>query len=76
MVRVFTHGSVELQRHRIDPFKVNGQRVKQYIGTTKEIRSYRRLNLDEVLVVKRVGSCHEVKLGTSLEATHMLVGEV
>lgn len=48
MVRGFSYGVIELQGHGINLFKVNGQCVKQYVGTMIEIRIYERFNLDKV----------------------------
>lgn len=60
---------------RVHQFKENGQCVKYYVGTTKEMRSYEKFNIDKVQVVKEIELCCNVKLGTSCEATRGLVGE-
>lgn len=39
------------------------------------MRSYKKLDLDEIWVVKEVESCYNVKFGASWEASHGRVGE-
>lgn len=37
VVQVFLYGAIELENHEGKRFKVNGQWVKAYLGTTKEV---------------------------------------
>ena len=48
VVRVFPHGAIELKGADNFLFKVNGQRVKHYVGITKKIKTCEELELDEV----------------------------
>lgn len=48
VVQVFPHGAIELEGHDELWFKVNGQRVKQYLGATEEIKVVEELLFDEV----------------------------
>ena len=48
VIRVFSHGSIELNGADNVLFKVNGQRVKHYVGVPEEIRTIEELELDEV----------------------------
>ncbi|KAF3657686.1 hypothetical protein FXO38_13575 [Capsicum annuum] len=45
MLRVFPYGALELKRDDESPFKVNGKRVKHYMGNTKEVNVIFKMDL-------------------------------
>ena len=47
VLRVFPYGALELKMYGEDPFKVNGKRVKYYMGNTKEINVIFETDLGE-----------------------------
>ncbi|XP_016540884.1 uncharacterized protein LOC107841495 [Capsicum annuum] len=48
VVRVFPHGSLELKINIESPFKVNGERIKHYMGNTKDVKVVLEMDLGEV----------------------------
>ena len=46
--QVFPHGAVEIEKDDDTKFKVNGQRIKAYMGTKDELKAIEAWSLDEV----------------------------
>lgn len=61
VIMVFSHGVSEINKDKGAPFKVNGQRVKYYVGIMEVMRSYQKVNLHEVCVIKGIESWHNIK---------------
>ena len=62
--QLFPHGAVELETKEGVRFKINGQRINLYFGhaeSTNEVIEADHLN--EVLVIKCLHSCRNVKSG-------------
>ena len=73
VTQLFPHGAVELETKEGVRFKVNGQRIKIYLGHAESanevIETY---HFDEVLVIKCLQSCCDVKSGVGWEATQYM----
>ena len=73
VTQLFPYGAVELETKEDVRFKMNGQRIKIYLGHAESanevIEAY---HLDEVRVIKCLQSCRNVKSGTGCEATQYL----
>lgn len=52
MVRIFSHGAIELQSDRDSIFKLNGCYVKYYIGSMEELKVSQNDSLAKVFVAK------------------------
>ena len=68
--QVHSSGVVELENNDGSVFKVNGQRVKLYIGPTDLIKCIATIYLDEVSVIEITISCRDNKSSATWEATH------
>ena len=73
VTRLFPHGALELETKKGVRFKVNGQCIKIYFGHAesayKVVEAY---HLEEVLVIKYLQACCDVKSGACWEATQYL----
>ncbi|XP_055800322.1 uncharacterized protein LOC129869707 [Solanum dulcamara] len=47
ITHVFSHGEIDLEAQYVHRFKVNGQQVKLYLGSPKEVKIVEELHLDE-----------------------------
>ncbi|XP_047256132.1 ATP-dependent RNA helicase MAK5-like [Capsicum annuum] len=50
MVWLFPHGAIELENDGESPFKVNGQRVKHYLGNSIKVKVVNDMDLGESVV--------------------------
>ena len=51
-------------------FTINRQRIKIYLGHAESVHEVvEAYHVDEVLVIRKFASCHDVKLSASWEAT-------
>ncbi|KAK4724203.1 hypothetical protein R3W88_026982 [Solanum pinnatisectum] len=69
VTQVFPHGPVELKSKEGMKFKVNGHRIKIYLGSESRNEVIEAWYLDEVLVIKVYASCNDVKSSAAWEAT-------
>ena len=62
----FSHGAVELENKGGVRFQVNRQRLKIYLGHAENANEVVEVyHLDEVLVIKSLASCRDVKSSAS-----------
>lgn len=47
VIRVYPYSALELKRDDEPPFKVNGKRVKHYLGNIKDVNEVASIDLDE-----------------------------
>lgn len=65
MTQVFASIVVEIENKDGKLFKVNGQRIKHYIGQQEEVKLVKLMYLDELTVIKIPESCRDVKSSAS-----------
>lgn len=68
--QVHSSGVVELKNKDGSTFKVNGQRVKIYIGPKVLVKNITIICLDKSKVIKISEPCRDVKSGAAWEAIH------
>lgn len=61
--------AVERENDKREKFKVNGKRIKEYLGAHDESKIVEECMVYEVYVIKELVSRHGAKLCTSWEAT-------
>ncbi|XP_047251465.1 uncharacterized protein LOC107879027 [Capsicum annuum] len=61
VIRVYPYGSLEFKRYGEPPFKVNCQRVKNYLRNIKDINEVANIEFNVDYVVKEITSFHDVK---------------
>ena len=70
ITQLFPHGAVKLENNEDVRFKMNGQRIKIYLGHAETINELMEAyHIDEVRVIKNPPSCHEAKSSTDWETT-------
>ena len=69
ITQLFPHGAVELENKEGVRFKVNGQRIKIYLGIAKMMNKLiEAYNLDDVKKIKSPPSCRDGKSSYYLKA--------
>lgn len=57
----YPYGALDIRKDSASSFKVNVQRLKQYMGKREEVKELADINLDEVRGNQRIASCRNVK---------------